>query len=116
MLPILGKKTYQRFQIKNKWIRNIKPNYTLDEIGLLSEVGDSKFSFKIRSFFEFLLTPAFLEQLLKRMEKNKINKNPKTHQEGSLIYAEDEALIFLPNPHGPKIFEHFKETLNVIEN
>jgi hypothetical protein len=37
--------------------------------------------------------------------------NPKTHQEGSMVYANDDALVFLPSPHGPQVFEKFKEKI-----
>ncbi|KKQ79329.1 MAG: hypothetical protein UT03_C0061G0006, partial [Candidatus Moranbacteria bacterium GW2011_GWD2_38_7] len=50
--------------------------------------------------------------ILRKIEKKRIMNNPKTHQEGSLVYANDDALVFLPIPHGPKIFEQFKEKVN----
>lgn len=112
LFPLYGWETYQRFQIKNHWIKNMKIQYGLTEISPLRIVEDSFLSKKIRNLGEKVLNFAFIESVLRKIEKNRIMKNPKTHQEGSLVYANDDALIFLPNPHGPKVFEKFKEKVN----
>lgn len=111
MIPLFGQDTYHRFQIKNQWIKNLKPNYDLQEIPQMNVIGDDFFSKKVRSIGEFLLKGSLIEEFLKRIEKQRISNNPKTHQEGSLVYAENDALVFLPVPHGPVIFEKFKEKI-----
>ncbi len=108
LVPLFGEQVYQRFQIKNQWIRELKPTYALQEIAQLKMVEDTFFTKMIRGAGEFCLQGAWLEAGLKKIEKKKIAKNPKTHQEGSLVYAQDDALVFLPVPHGPVIFEKFK--------
>ena len=108
LVPLFGQDVYHRFQIKNQWIRDLKPTYALQEISQLKLMEDTFFTKAIRSAGEFLLGGAWLEAGLKKIEKKKIAKNPKTHQEGSLVYAQDDALVFLPVPHGPVIFEKFK--------
>lgn len=114
LLPLFGEDVYARFQLKNRWIRGIKPNYALAEISPLKLIKDSKIAQRIRALLEILAIIAFSEKWLGGIERKKIMRNPKTHQEGSLIYAQDDALIFLPNPHGPKMFEHFKEKMNAL--
>lgn len=111
LIPLFGGDVYHRFQIKNQWIRKMKPNYELQEIAHLKLMGDNFFSKVIREIGEFLLQSSWLENWLRKIEKKKIAQNPKTHQEGSLVYAQDDALVFLPAPHGPLIFEKFKKKI-----
>ena len=44
----------------------------------------------------------------------KIARNPKTHLSGSIIEANDEALVFLPEPQGKEIYEKCREKLAVL--
>ncbi len=111
MIPLFGGDVYHRFQIKNQWIKNIKPTYNLQELPHLKIITDNIFSKTFRNIGEFVLGGVWLEKGLRNIEKRKILENPKTHQEGSLVYAENDALVFLPVPHGPVIFEKFKEKI-----
>jgi hypothetical protein len=111
LFPLYGWDTYERFQIKNQWIKSMKPAYALTEIPPLRMFSDSLISKTVRIIGEHILMANWIESWLKKMEKKRIMKNPKTHQEGSMVYAGDDALIFLPSPHGPKVFEQFKEKI-----
>ena len=109
---------YNKFQLKNSWIRDFKPNYQLNEVISPKTLRDSGISLIIRNILEKILNlPAgrqgfdFLENYLRKWEKGKIERNPKTQKVGSFIEATDEALIFLPEPQGPKVFEEFKRKL-----
>jgi hypothetical protein len=53
----------------------------------------------------------FLEKYLEKIETKKIKENPKTKNADSLIDTGRDALIFLPNPQGPKVFEKFKHKM-----
>ncbi|MFA6184072.1 MAG: hypothetical protein WC682_03140 [Parcubacteria group bacterium] len=110
--PLFDRKNYfHRFQIRNHWIRKYKPNYYLASKGNLFSSGDNK----ITNFFRVLLENLFdydcLEKYLEKIETQKIKENPKTDNPDSLIDISKEALIFLPNPQGPRIFEKFKNKL-----
>jgi hypothetical protein len=72
---------------------------------------DNKFFRLIQKMGEAIFNWEGLENYLGKIEKKKIETNPLTHQEGSLVSATDEALIFLPVPQGPKVFERFKERI-----
>lgn len=109
LFPLFGWETFQRFQIRNKWIRTMKPNYAICEIPPLKTITDSCASKNIRIIGEIIFSAKWIEKFLKKIEKKRIMQNPKTHKEGSLIYANDDALVFLPEPHGPKVFERFKK-------
>ncbi len=110
--PLFGEKLYRDFQEKNSWIADFKANYDLEENKILKIVKDSVFSKKIRSLGEFIFSPDFLENLLRKIEKEKIQKNPLTFLEGSYIKASDQSLIFLPKPQGPKIIKKFGEKIS----
>ncbi|HEX8974834.1 MAG TPA: hypothetical protein VF817_05145 [Patescibacteria group bacterium] len=114
LLPLWGWETYQRFQVNNAWIKDMRPSYMPSELAPIKEIVDSGFAKKCRAVGEEILASRSLEKWLKKIEKKRIMKNPKTHQEGSLVYADDDALIFLPNPHGPRVFEEFKEKMEKI--
>lgn len=102
---------WRKFQLKNRWIQNYKPNYSIDEIGSNFKVEDSSFSKLIRAAEEKIFNFDWLENKLRTWERKKILANPKTYGSGSFIEASDEALIFLPDPQGPKVFEKFKKEI-----
>jgi predicted nucleotidyltransferase len=106
-LPIFGWETFRNFQKANGWIAGYKPNYFPAEIPGARMAEDSAFSRFWREAGERALDFNWVERVLKKWQLKKIKKNPKTQQEGSLIIAEDDALVFLPEPQGPKIFEKF---------
>jgi hypothetical protein len=111
LFPLYGRETYERFQIKNQWMKSMKPSYALSEIMPLKTFGDSQMSKFIKIIGEIVLSADWIENWLRRIEKKRIMANPKTHQEESMVYANDDALVFLPSPHGPKIFEEFKRKI-----
>lgn len=111
MFPLYGWELYHKFQIKNQWIKHMKPSYALNEIPSFKTMSDSFFSLHSRNFFEFVFSSDWIERMLRKIEKKRIMQNPKTQQDGSMIYASDDALVFLPSPHGPIAFEKFKEKI-----
>jgi hypothetical protein len=106
---------FEKFQLKNYWIREMKMNYYINELGHLRSVRETRLSKRVRSVLEKLCSFDFLEGLLRRVEKKKIENNPKTKMKGSFIEASDSALIFLPKPQGPVIFEKYYQTLEKIK-
>lgn len=111
LFPLYGFETFNRFQLKNRWIQKMKPSFGLTEIEPQLLVADSSWVRIFRELFEIILAPKWIEAYLGKIERKKIMQNPKTHQDGSLVYASDDALVFLPDPHGPKVFEKFKEKM-----
>jgi hypothetical protein len=111
IFPLWGEEVFKNFQIKNSWISEYKPNYDSAETPNLKLLGPNKFFWFWQKIGERILGWNFIECWLRKIEKSKIENNPLTHQEGSLIVATDEALIFLPDPQGPKVFESFKRKI-----
>ena len=110
--PLFGSQEYKRFQIKNRWIKNFKPNYRIAEASNLKLLRDTKLSRFVRKILEMVFDWDFLESWLRKLETKKIENNPKTRQRGSLVDISDEALIFLPCPQGPRVFEKFKKRVS----
>jgi hypothetical protein len=52
-----------------------------------------------------------LERTLSALQREKIAANPKSALPGSLIVADDDALIFLPKPQGPQVFASYRSRL-----
>lgn len=110
--PLFGFQEFKRFQSENMWIRRFRPNYEPTVLSPLPCMRDSWLARITRDIGEIFLSDRFIELKLSVWQKKKINDNPKTHQPGSLIEATDEALIFLPKPQGPLVFEKFKRRMS----
>lgn len=111
LVPLYNFRLFQVFELKNSWIKEYKPNFRLT---VLPSLWTSDISPRLRSlktYLERVLMFPSLEKRLAFWQQGKIARNPKTHLEGSMIEAHDRALIFLPKPRGPQVFERFKKRL-----
>ncbi|MBP9728202.1 MAG: hypothetical protein KBD27_02380 [Candidatus Moranbacteria bacterium] len=113
LIPLLSFPLFQIFELKNRWIKNYQPNFSLSVLPNRWLVAEDRSVRRIRNFFERLLDRLQLEKWLGSWQKKKIARNPKTQLEGSLIEATDRSLVFLPRPRGPLVFEKFKERLSM---
>jgi hypothetical protein len=111
--PIFGWETFQKFQKTNLWISNFKPNFSSDGTANAKMLGDSGVLRALRVIGEKLLNLNFLENALKNWQMRRIMSDPRTYQKGSAVMAGEKALIFLPEPQGPKVYEKFREKLDV---
>lgn len=112
MLPLFGLETFKEFREKNSWIAEYKLNYEKDEAANLKIIPDNLPARFLRSLGEKILRAGFIEKSLGEWQMKRINRNPKTHQAGSMVSASDAALIFLPSPQGPNIYVKFQDRLN----
>lgn len=111
MIPLFGFKIFRKFQIRNSWIKDFKPNFEITEVRNMKMISDTHFSKLVRKCGEKLFGFDFIEKILRKMEREKIANNPKTHLEGSIIEANDNELVFLPKPQGKEIYERCREKL-----
>lgn len=111
LVPLYNFRLFQVFEIKNSWIKGYKPNFHLTVLPSLWTIGIGPKTVRMKAFLERILPFPALERWLAAWQKDKIERNPKTHIEGSMIEAHDQALIFLPKPRGPQVFERFKKRL-----
>jgi len=109
IIPIFGFRFFKKFQENNSWIKNYKPNFIGDSMANLRTLRDSFLARTVRRIGERVFGMEFLEESLKKWQIKRIKADPRTHQDGSMIVADSEMLIFLPDPQGPKVFEKFKE-------
>lgn len=114
-IPLFGVEEYQRFRLRNIWIRNFRPNYAVTNLLSLWCLPDTTLAAWVRRIGETLLDFSVIEAWARRVQKFKIEHNPKTRWSGSLVIARDQALVFLPKPRGPRIFEKFKRRLSEVE-
>jgi hypothetical protein len=115
MFPIFDSgNIFEKFQNANMWIKKFHPNYYLVKKDNYMIMKDGWLSSGMRKILEKIFDWNWLEKFLADTERKKIMNNPKTGQEGSLIEASDRALVFLPQPQGPKIFERFKKNLSKV--
>lgn len=112
MYPLSGWDTYRRFELSNRWMVRIKPAFTLSEIPPLWLSQSSPVGSSLQRMLETCFDIRHIETLLAYWQKKKIAANPKTRLEGAFIVATDDALIFLPKPKGPEVFERFKRALS----
>lgn len=107
LIPIVGEGTFRRFERKNRWIAELKPNFHPTGLLPLWYRHESSAAPFIRGLLERIFDSSSLESSLARWQKKKIEHNPKTRWEGARIEATDSTLIFLPRPRGPRHFEKF---------
>lgn len=110
LLPILDRGVARSFVLANRWITRFKPHYRVPEIASLWILPEKPGWY----WLEILLNWDWLEMWLASWQRRKIYANPKTKLEGSFIQANAEALIFLPEPKGPIIFDRFKNRLSSV--
>ena len=111
LIPLISLSLFQKFEARNIWIRRYKPQFFLTTVPSLWLVQESVWALWVQTRLEYIFDLFHLERWLSSWQKRKIARNPKTGREGSLIEATDRALIFLPEPRGPLVFEEFKERL-----
>ncbi|MEK7549877.1 MAG: hypothetical protein AAB519_02770 [Patescibacteria group bacterium] len=109
IIPLLNAKMFQKFELANTWIQKYKPNMLPASLSNRFLVAPNRFTSFVQSLLEKLFDFFSLESWLRSWQQVKIERNPNTRLEGSLIEATDRALIFLPHPRGPRVFEKFKE-------
>jgi hypothetical protein len=114
LIPFLGRETFRRFELKNRWIVGLKPDFLPTEALPLWYVPETEGTTSMRAALERLLDSDVLEAWLGGWQKKKIMRNPKTAIEGGHIEATDDALVFLPHPHGPVVYERFRKRLGEI--
>lgn len=112
-IPLLNFTLFQIFELKNRWMREYRPNFVPTTLPSLWTIKEKNWTRSIKKTLEAFFDMFAIERLLSTWQKEKIRRNPKTHKEGSLIETNDHALIFLPRPRGPRVFQKFKERLSV---
>lgn len=109
ILPVFGEEVFLEFEKQNMWILKYLPNWEMSESFPIRLQQDTLGTMRIRQFLEKILSVTFMERQARNFQKRKIENNPKTKLFGAYIVANDNALIFLPKPQGPRVFEKFME-------
>jgi hypothetical protein len=115
IFPMFGFETFKKFQLANGWIADFKDNYRIDKLPNLKLLKDSFFSKNIRNIGEKIFSFGLIEKTLKNWQVKRIKNDPRTKKAGSMIIAGDSALVFLPEPQGPRIYGRFKSRLDILE-
>lgn len=111
LLPLFGQKTFALFEMKNAWIKKFLPRWSATREYSSLLLPENRWIDIIQKVLEVIFDSRWLEDILGKIQKKKIQNNPKTHHLESYIVTDETALIFLPNPHGPKVFEKFYHKL-----
>lgn len=111
MIPVFGEGVFREFEKQNDWIQTYLPEWKACEVSPLFLKKETSRSLYIRGFLEKVFCLNSMERCVRFLQKRKIEKNPKTHLSGAYVVADDGALIFLPKPQGPKVFEKFMNRL-----
>lgn len=117
IIPIYGHEYFDAFTVANTWIKNYKPHYLFDHgvcfAGCASRgtiVGKH-----VQKIIEWILADKGMERRLRKIQEKKIMRNPKTHIEGAIVLHNERCLVFLPEPHGPRVFEEYKRRYDALE-
>lgn len=112
LYPIIGRNTARSFELANRWMRRYRPHFTPTIVDSFFLKPTSAVALWLQHLLEYLLPLRWLEPRLSRFQRRLIERNPKTLLPGGYIATSDKALIFLPEPKGPAIFERFKNKLS----
>lgn len=116
LIPFFGEETFRRFEAVNAgWISAFRPMFEPFSVRHVLAVSDTRYSRTTRMFFEKILSSDLLERKLCTFQRSKILANPKTKWPGSRIEAMDTALVFLPRPAAPRVFDAFRRRLAEVE-
>jgi len=116
IFPLFGFEVFQKFQQANGWIKNYKPNFQMDDLPNLKLLPDTRAAKFFREIGEKTFSFNFIEKTLKKWQTKRIANDPRTKKAGSMIIANDDMLVFLPEPQSPEIFEKFKQKLGDLTN
>lgn len=114
-VPIFGQKIFWEFQDRNDWIKNFKTNFypqSMVNLKMLCEAGRAR---QVRRGLEKIFNLAVFDGLEKRLEKwqiERIVKDPRTKEAGSIIMADPEALIFFHRAHSLEMDKLFQKRLS----
>ncbi len=115
IIPLFGERVFRKFQETNMWIRRFRPHFELPVAMYPITIADTLWSQVVRDVGEVLFAGLKLENVLRVLQKKKIDANPKTRTPEGIISATDDALIFLPHPRGPEVFEKFRQRMSEVE-
>ena len=116
LIPLFGDSTFRKFEEENMaWISSFRPLFAPSQARHLLSVSDTRLSRAIRTLLERICSARFLEDKFRSIQHAKILSNPKTRWSGSRIEATDKALVFLPRPAAPRVFDAFRRSLAEVE-
>lgn len=116
MVPVFGREAYRGFMARNAWIGKYRPNAAVGNGPDLRTLPDSRAGACLRRLFEALLGAGLIERRLGDWQCRRIERDSRTKREGSMVFASGSALVFLPDPQGPKVFELFKKRLRDLKS
>ncbi len=99
----------EKFLRANAWIARFRPHFDAMILKSPYRVQDTVMTHRIRRAGEWICTKINVEKTLRRWQRKKILRNPKTFQKGSMIVANDDELIFLPRPHSPRVLAKYHD-------
>ncbi len=107
--PIFASINPEKFLRANTWIKRFRPHFDSMMLSSVYRIADSTLMYTLRHIGEVIVTALRIEVPLRRWQRDKIMANPKTFTRGSMIIANDNELVFLPQPHSPRILAAYHE-------
>lgn len=113
--PIFDLEIFKKFQEANDWIGGIRENQCFEGIINAKHLRDTFLSKSIRKAGEIIFSPDILEKKMKEWQIQRIMRDPRTHIPGNMVMANDDYLVFLPEPQGGEIYEKFMEKITILD-
>ncbi|MDR3558823.1 MAG: hypothetical protein P4L62_01180 [Candidatus Pacebacteria bacterium] len=113
-VPVFGGEVFQEFQKENSWIAEHKPAFAPDVVLGIKILEDTSWVRAVREFGEKIFNSDKLEARLKKWQMDRIVADPRTYQKGSGVTAGSDALVFLPDPQGPRVYEKYRERVDAL--
>ena len=105
----------ERFYDANLWINNYLYNFKPKKKLVEKSVNPGRIFLSVAGFFEFILNSDlgdFFEDLVKKIQQNKIKTNPVTYESGGRIVFNDYELEFHPRSFEKFVLEKYNQNLN----
>lgn len=115
VVPIFGQKYFTEFQKENEWIAKFKTNFSADAVANLKMFSESGLAISTRNLLEKIFDLNIfnlLEKKLANWQLERIARDPRTKEPGSIIMADAEALIFFHHAHSLVMDKALQERLN----
>ncbi len=119
IVALFGQEVFNQFQKQNHWMEKFRADFNPGTVPNLKALPEGGLSRIFRESAEKIFNGRLFDRLERRLEKwqtERIAKDPRTWEQGSVIVANPQALIFFHRARAPFVDKTFQARLKGIVN